>query len=255
MNVTAELDRFAEQLLDRFVAATVGNAQGGTLSTGQLHAAAQTFKASPQFTLLIRQARDALSEALARELMREKNEDPFQRLLAHPMTEAFESGRLSRDILPNYFSFLHLVLGDTREALTATCTGILQELKKSAGASFTWDRFYDDGRAKQALWSVLVRIAETFRRFDARRDWFLSLMQNRPQAVSLGPNAFVPRPAADEPKPFGIDQFNVMFGCLFGPLRDLPPQDALSFRRNFGAPPEQLLAAFFTCLEESGAVL
>lgn len=211
------------------------------------------YKGSPEFNNFLDRACKQLVDAAQQEAVRQKREDPFQRLVTHPMTEAFEAGELSREILPNYFSFLHLVLGDTRDTLTARCVTILRQLKEKEGLNFTWDLFYEDPRAKEVLWSVLVRVAESFRRFDARRDWFIALMQNRPQAISLGPNAFKPKPPSEESHPFGLREFAIMFNCLFQPLRKPTVAEAVLFERVCGARPEKLLGPIFAQLEAAAA--
>ncbi|HXP96969.1 MAG TPA: hypothetical protein VN809_09680, partial [Telmatospirillum sp.] len=200
-------------------------------------------------------AHQRLLVAAEGELLREKRGDPLQRLLAHPLSDLFSEERLSRDILVNYFSFLHLILGDARDDLRERCAAIVAELKEPDALAFSWDDFYDDPRSKEILWTVLVRIAESFRRFDARRDWFIGLMEHRSQAISLGPNAFVPRPPSDEPQVFGVLEFNVMFAALFGPLWELSRPDALAFERHFGSAPQQLLGSLRKDLEASGALL
>ena len=204
---------------------------------------------------LLSQSHQRLLEAAEMELIRQRRGDPFQRLLAHPLSGLFAEGRLSRDVLVNYFSFLHLVLGDARDALTERCVAVVAELKEPDALDFSWDIFYDEPRSKIILWTVLARIAESFRRFDARRDWFIALMQHRSQAISLGPNAFVPRHPSDDPQAFGDEQFKLMFAALFGPLRDLSRQDSLAFERHFAVAPERLFGPLLNELDAAGAFL
>jgi hypothetical protein len=189
------------------------------------------------------------------ELIRQRRGNPFQRLLAHPFSQHFIDGRLSRDILVNYFSFLHLVLGEARDTLTEHCVAIVTELKAPDALAFSWDSFYDDLRSKLILWTVLARIAESFRRFDARRDWFIGLMEHRSQAISLGPNAFMPRHPSEDPQGFGTEEFNVMFAALFGPLRSLSAAEALAFERHFKASSEHVFGPLLAELEAAGATL
>ncbi len=243
-----EMRQIAEQMLSAFLRWAEEHHGGAAVNVPLLSAVRDDFVRSAPFHRFIRQAHGRLLEAAAVELLRHKRKDPFQRLLTHPMAEAFESGALSRGILPNYFSFLHLVLGDSRETLTGRCLEILNELRAPDPLDFSWDGFYEDRRAKEILWFVLVRIAETFKRFEARRDWFIALMQNHPQAVSVGPSAFVPLHQSEEVAPFGIGEFRTMFSCLFEPLRRLPAAERADFQRSFGAPPEQLFAGLYTNL-------
>ena len=251
----AEMGQIAERILGDFLRMVEERHRGAPVRAVELRAVQQTYMASPQFGAVLHQAHGRLLDAAAHELLRQKRSDPFHRLLVHPLTGALEDGRLSRDILLNYFSLLHLVLGDARDTLSEQCSAILKELRDPDALAFSWDSFYQDPRAKQVLWVVLVRIAESFRRFDARRDWFIGLMQNRPQAVSLGANAFLPRHSSEPSQLFGVTEFNLMFGLLYAPLRDLSRTEAAAFVHHFGASPEQLLGSFFAELEASGAVI
>jgi hypothetical protein len=251
----AEMRRIVDRLLADFLHLVEERHHGAPVDGAQLRQAVQAFSASPQLGHLLSQAHQWLLEAAEMELIRLRRGDPFQRLLAHPFAELFTDGRLSRDILVNYFSFLHLVLGDTREALTERCVAIVAELKEPDALDFSWDKFYDDPRSKLIFWSVLARIAESFRRFDIRRDWFIELMQHRSQAISLGPNAFVPRHPSDEPQAFAAAEFNLMFAALFGPLRDLSRQESVAFEQHFGIAAAQLFGPLLSELEAAGAPL
>jgi hypothetical protein len=249
------LRRLAERVLDDYVAHICRQSGDGAVGRRQLAAAQQSFLASPGFAAFLDQAHGQLMDLAADEVLRNERTDAFHRLMAHPLTDAFDCGALSRDILPNYFSFIRLVLGDAQEDMSELCRRICNDLQAPGNPRFTWDAFYADARAKRVLWAALVRIAESFRRFDVRRDWFIAFMQNRPQAVSLAPNAFLPRHSSEDPKPFGAEEFNTLFGDLFGPLRRLPPADLAVFRQDFGGAPEQVLGRLFAALTAIGAAV
>lgn len=249
-----EIRRIAEKLLSDYARFLDTRHRGQPLSAGLLGQAAREFLTSPDFTGQLPFIHQRLLDAAEEELLRRKRRDPFLRLMTHPMSRIFEEEQLSREILVNYFSFLHLVLGDMRDTLGRRSQEILEDLQKSDPLDFSWDNFYGDSRAKQVFWVVIVRIAESFRRFDARRDWFIGLMQNHPQAVSLGPNVFLPRQTPEEAPPFGKDEFNLMFGALFAPMRELSPGERLAFQRDFGAGVDQVLGTIFAELEASGAL-
>ncbi|MDR3439247.1 hypothetical protein [Telmatospirillum sp.] len=252
-NGRAALRQMVESLLFKYLRQVEDQSRGGPLDSRQLHQSAQAFLASPQLGRILADAHRDLLDAAEKELVRQKRGDPFYRLLTHPLTEPLNDGRLSRDMLVNYFSFLHLVLGDARDVLARRCAELLAEHRDPDPLAFSWDSFYNDPDAKLVLWAVLIRIAESFRRFDARREWFIGLMQNRPQAVSIASNAFLPRhsgTAVDDPSSFGVTEFNVMFSCLFGGLRRLSPTDLAAFEKDFGTTPERAFAHLFTALDE-----
>lgn len=207
----------------------------------QLAEEAKAFLSSARCGELEDRFMDTLAQALATRVIQERRGDPFRRLLCHPLTELLESDQISRNLLPNYFNFLHLVLGDQLGDFAHQCEEILLDIKREP--HFTWDFFYDDPRAKKVLWDVLMRVAETFKRFDIRRDWFISLMQNRTHAVSLASNAFIPLPRGEEEEPaqFGPTEFNLMFAALFRPLLSLSATESGHFTKLFGAPPTVLI--------------
>ena len=228
-----ELQKFAQTVLGAFLVSA---------RREDLAEEAKAFLASDRCAELTNQFLGALVHAVATEMTQERRGPSFRRLMVHPLTELLESEALSRSVLPNYFNFLHLVLGDQQDALTDECEAILAEVRQDP--HFTWDFFYDDPRAKAVLWGVLLRIAEAFKRFEPRRDWFISLMQNSLHAVSIAPNAFVPLAHQEEDNKvtFGKPQFDLLFGALYRPLLRLSAQDSASFTRLFGAPPGKLVA-------------
>jgi len=228
-----ELHRFAQMIVGAFL---VSARQEG------LAEEAKAFLASDRCAELVNHFLGNLVHAVASKMAQERRSDPFRRLLIHPLTEILESGGLSRSLLPNFFNFLHLVLGDGQAELTRLCEEVLEDVKRDP--HFTWDFFYEDPRAQRVLWTVLMRIAETFKRFEPRRDWFLGLMQNRPHAISIAPNAFMPLEHTEEEDqaPFGLEQFNLLFGALFRPLLGMDSAQDAAFTRQFGAPPVVLVA-------------
>ncbi len=227
-----ELQRFAQTIVGAFLVSS---------RREELAEEAKEFLASDRCAEMVNRFLETLVQVVATEMAQERRADPFRRLLCHPLTELLESDQVSRTLLPNYFNFLHLVLGDQEDALTRQCEEILADVRRDP--HFTWDFFYDDPRAKALLWGMLMRIAETFKRFEPRRDWFISLMQNRLHAVSLAPNAFIPLAHTEEDNIVNFDkpQFDLLFGALFRPLLRMSAQDDAAFTRLFGAPPAKLV--------------
>jgi hypothetical protein len=226
-----ELSQFAESIVDAFLL-QVGE-RGG--SGDALRVVARDFVESPHFATLVDQFMHNLAQLVAHRLMQERRADPFRRLACHPLTELLDQGTLSRGLLDNYFTFLHLVLGDDQTVMTAHCQEIVDEIKDDP--HFSWDMFYDDPRAKLLLWQMLMRILDTFKRFEPRRDWLISLMQNRSHATSLASNAFVTRPRGEDEPPFGLAEFTLLMAALYGPLLQLSGTDEAAFAQAFGAPP------------------
>lgn len=251
----AQMVQIAESLIQAFLKSAEEKFGEQKLTGPVLREWLPSFQKTPLFGRIMRDAHTQLLDAAAAELLRHQRGDPLQRLLVHPLTDLFEDGQLSRDILPAYFSFFHLVLGDEKDAFGGKCVAILEELKGPDHLTFSWDSFYDDPRAKSVLWAILLRVAEAFRRFDARRDWFIGLMENRPQSISLGTSAFLPRPSSEELVHFRVNEFNLLFAALYEPLRRLQAAELADFTKQFGGSPEKVLVRFFQDLAASGASL
>ena len=241
-----ELRHFAQLLLGAFLISLDDKAKG---SSAALTQPVKDFLESERCATLVDQFMKTLVKSVAAEMTLERRADPFKRLVCHPFTELLVDGSLSRADLPNYFTFLHLVLGDAVDELSRLCRDVLADVRQEPG--FSWDLFYQDKRAKEILWTVLVRVAATFKRFEPRRDWFIGLMQNRPHAVSLASNSFVPiaRVEGEEQVTFGIPHFNLLFAALFRPLLTLRAAEQAAFIATFGAPPAALVGPLVEKLE------
>lgn len=251
------LRHFVSDILDVFVEAMDELHRGRSVDMKELRAGARAVEESRILDEHIDRAYKKLMDAAERELIHHRRRDPFKRLIVHPFGPEFSAGRLHRDMLPNYFNFIHLVLGDETLALAKKCVEICESLQKpDAEDPVDWDRFYGDPRAKAILWTVLARIAGTFHRFETRHEWFIGLMEHHAQAVSLASNAFLPLARdEDKPHPFGPAEFNTMFGALFGPLRRLSMEDEDAFVQAIGASPAHVFGDLWSHLLAIGAPL
>lgn len=251
-----DLRRFVSHVLDAFVEAIDRQHGGTTVSVKELREVARALENSTFLDAKIAATYHRIKDEAAREVIRNRRREPFKRLMVNPLTAALNQGVLGRDFLANYFNFLHLVLGDETEALSRLCVTICKDEHDEDGVA--WDAFFADDRAKFVFWTVLHRIAASFRRFDARRDWFIGLMQNCSTAMSLGSTVFVPLPPENEPSephPFGAEQFNIVFGALFGPLRTLSIEDEAHFAEVMNSSPEKVFSDLWANLERTGATL
>ncbi len=249
-----DLRRFVSQVLDSYISALDQKHGGKPIGTKELRDVARMLEGSTALDSIISMTYRRIKDEAAKELIRNRRREPFKRLMVHPLTPALDSGALPRDMLGNYFNFLHLVLGDETEALSRLCVTICKDERHEDGVD--WDAFYRDDRAKYVYWTVLHRIAASFKRFDSRRDWFMNLMQNRQTSLSLASTAFVPLPPENEPKeprPFGADEFNTMFAALFGPLKKLNLEDEAHFTEVMKDPPKKVFADMWANLERVGA--
>jgi hypothetical protein len=223
---------------------------GRAIGPNVLHDIVENLKASNAFEDFYRRAYRELMEIVENEKLEMKRTNAFGRLVVHPLTPLFHEGVLARDILPNVFSFIHLVLGDEADMYGEQCQQIVKSLKSEQGDEFSWDHFYDDQRCKVVLWHTLVRIAASFKRWELRKDWFIKLMLYQPTTVSLSSSTFVTRDhdPNDEPRVFGEREFCQFFHALFEPLKDMLPKDEALFKKEFGADPHHHIGPFLVNL-------
>jgi hypothetical protein len=248
------LRRFVSHTLDMYIQAAEAKNGGAPVAVKDLREIARGLEASSIFETGIAATYNRIKDEAAKELIRNRRREPFKRLMVHPLTPALQSSALPRDMMPNYFNFLHLVLGDETEALSRLCVTICKDERHEDGVD--WDHFYADERAKYVYWTVLHRIAASFKRFDARRDWFMNLMQNKQTSLSVASNVFVPLPPENEPKeprPFRAEEFNALFAALYGPLKKLGIEDEAHFTEVMKDPPKTVFADMWANLERVGA--
>ena len=248
---TPILKHFAAELIVALERRLERNGVGPT-TRYEVAGALKDLAQSPEFYKLLNEARVRLERQVALAQARQRRHDPFLRLMLHPLSDAFEKGTLHREIVPNLISFLHLVMGDEMTVFAQRVRDISGD--HFSATDFDWDAFYDDPRAKVVLWTVFQRIAQTFRRFEIRRDWFLTLMQHHPQAVSLASNFFVPLSHEEESnRPFGIKEFKALFFFWFDPLRHLNGADRAIFTKAFATTPEAVFGLLWANLDGMGA--
>jgi transcriptional regulator with XRE-family HTH domain len=234
----------ANSLLDAFISAVEKGFGENRPSPADLKRLAEALKTSPDFEPIYEKAFADLQANVLSQANEAQRVEVFHRLMTQPLDPLLDSETLSRDALPNFFNFLRLVLGEEVDALQARCVEIHDELKAKHGESFTWDKFFADERAKAVLYRVLARIAETFRRFEPRREWFIGIMQYTPAAIGITSNVYVPNKHR-ESYLFGTDEFTRMFQHLFAPVKQISGADRALFERELGAAPESVFGALF----------
>jgi len=243
-NGASHIRQTANTLLDAFIAAVEKGFGNNRPSADDLKKLAEALKVSPDLEPVYERAFADLQTNVLSQANEAQRVEVFHRLMTQPLDPLLDSETLSREALPNFFNFLRLVLGEEVDALQARCVEIHDELKARHGEAFTWEQFFNDERAKAVLFRVLARIAETFRRFEPRRDWFIGIMQYTPASIGITSNVFVPN-RNRESYLFGEDEFRLMFRHLFAPVKALSPADRALIERELGSAPEAVFGPLF----------
>lgn len=176
----------------------------GTISMEQVHRLATAFlRAEGAVGDHFARSENSCREAFAHADMERKRHDHLGRLVARPFASLFANGgtSLDRRHLPQFFTALHMMLGDDIHADLRNRARIVAESYRGKDDSLDWNGFHQDGRSQRILDQVRIFIAKSFRRFETRRDWFLLVMNQAPASTSLASNAFVSRSAEERSVP------------------------------------------------------
>src|SRR5690349_17660228 len=122
-----DLRRFVSQILDSYISALDQKHGGSTIGANEMRDVARMLEGSSALDSIIKTTYRRIKDEAAKELIRNRRREPFKRLMVHPVTAALDSGALPRDMLPNYFNSLRLVLGDETEALSRLCLTICKD--------------------------------------------------------------------------------------------------------------------------------
>ncbi len=226
------------RMLEAVLQTLAQESKGGALGQAQVNAVFDRFIAGDEYSQFYEDAYQDLLAGMSVQGIDCRRLDPFGRLMVQPLCGLFDADLFERDILPNLFTFFRMVLGDDETRFGQDCQAIVDRLKAQAKDSFIWDQYYRDTEARKIYAQVLLRIANLFKRWDLRKDWFLKLMQYTPTTSSLGPMAFqVREPASHDGSPplvFGEAEFTRMFKALFDEFARLTPSELTQFCKEFG---------------------
>lgn len=121
---------------------------------------------------------------------------------------------LSRTIIQPFAAALEMMVGqDDLTAHHAACDEIYHELLRLHGDHMTWAAYYDADRSRDVLSAVCSAVARYFSDFDARKTWFIDVLnRNKNRAAA-------PAPAAEESGEFTETDFAMLFTCLLARCR------------------------------------
>ncbi|CUW40444.1 protein of unknown function [Magnetospirillum sp. XM-1] len=124
---------------------------------------------------------------------------------------------ITRSHLGRLFAALRMILGEEAfDEIQERCAVIAGEVSSGNGGVTRWEAFYRHSEALLIRERILVSIARTFRRFEARMDWLLIVMNSSPGSRSLGGGAFVAaKPGKRCSDDFDAAKFLKIFEALF----------------------------------------
>ena len=238
-------------MLDAFVATAQEAAakHGGAVSAAEIDKIAEAMKHSGEMDNFYRAVFSQIVNTIVEAQNQNRRTNAFGRLVLHPLSDFFQSQQLDRGMLHNFFFFIHSLVGEEEKEWNDACAAIVEELREKLGEAFTWDDYYTDPRARTIFWRVLVRIAQAFKRFDARREWLFRIMQHKQTSISLAPNKYVKVGDGHDVAQFTKADFLTVFDNLFAPVRGLSFEQALRFEQTVGVEPRGAFAKFFADLD------
>ena len=238
-------------MLDAFAKTAQESAakNGGKIDAADIARIGEAMKSSGEIENFYRAVFGQVVASIVEQQNQHRRINAFGRLVAHPLGDFFQSQRLDRALLHNFFFFVQALVGEVESDWNATCAAVLDEMRDKAGDAFAWETFYNDPRTQAIFWQVLVRIAQSFKRFDTRRDWFLRIMQHKQTSVSLAPNKYVQLGDGLDVAQFGKNEFLNLFDSLFAPVKRLTLQEVVRFEAATGLTPKAAFDRFFSDLD------
>ncbi len=150
---------------------------------------------------------------------RQRRSAMLSRVIVEPFAHLLDddASGISRQILTQFRAALRMILGDpVIEKLGAICREAAEECGLPLGGEEKWQIFYADQRSIDVRDRVLIAIAASFKRFDTRLEWFLTLMSTDHETESLGSHAFISRGRDNEhPFSFRHNQFHTLLTALY----------------------------------------
>jgi hypothetical protein len=238
-------------MLDAFAKTAQESARknGGNVDADDIARICEAMKSSGEIENFYRAVFGQVVASIVESQNQNRRINAFGRLVAHPLGDFFQSQRLDRTLLHNFFFFVQALVGEAENEWNAVCAQVLDEMREKTGDAFAWETYYSDPRTQTIFWRVLVRIAQSFKRFEARRDWFLRIMQHKQTSVSLAPNKYVQLGDGLDVAQFGKDEFLNLFESLFAPVKRLTAQEAEHFETATGLTPKAAFDRFFGDLD------
>jgi len=151
---------------------------------------------------------------------------------------------------------LRMMIGcDLYETLQERAVAVAHSFRSPQSGVTDWKAVVasDDGRLLSQ--EALVALADSFKRFDIRKDWMLLFLNTNPSTAALGSSAFVvrsPEVRAGQ-KLIGENQFSTLMLALFSVVHPqrFNDQSALAFVRQFGRSPEAVFGTVIVNLTRS----
>jgi hypothetical protein len=124
---------------------------------------------------------------------------------------------ITRSHLGRLFAALRMILGEEAfDEIQGRCAAIAAEASSGNGGVTRWEAFYRHPETLLIRERILVSVARTFRRFEARLDWLMIVMNSTPGNRSLGGGAFeAAKPGKRCTDDFDVAKFLKIFEALF----------------------------------------
>jgi hypothetical protein len=242
----------ATTMLDAFVKTAQETAakNGGAVGHDELARIGDAMKNAGEVENFYRAVFVQVVAAIAQSQNQHRRVNAFGRLIVHPLDDFFASAQLDRSLLHNFFFFVQALVGEREGEWNAACAQVLEETRDKGGDDFGWDAFYSDPRAETIFWLTLVRIAQSFQRFDTRREWFFRIMQHKQTSIGLAPNKYVQIGDGLDVAQFAKSDFLAIFDTLFAPVKRLTLQEVVRFEAATGVTPTSAFSRFFRDLDD-----
>ena len=251
--------KVSAEVIDAFIAALEDGAHDGHVSMDYIHKLADIFLRdnNPIEGRIV-----SIREECETDYHRVQLEDMRKEVLGRVIVRTFSfmldyaSSGISRSQLPQFFLAIKMIVGvDMYEALEADCREIIAAYPKINGR-VPWDDFYNDERILYILEQVQVSVARSFKKFEARMDWFLLVMNSSCDDISISSNVFLGNvgPIKKEKRgQFGRAHLFRILKAFFSNRHpaNMKEEERAGFQERWGVSVDKIFAPIFVELSKS----
>lgn len=237
-----------------FANALEAESRNGTVPVEVIRRLADALAAAPgPLAPRFASAEDSCSSKFAFRQFAQVRRNYVGRIIARAMTELLDAEPygIRRGQLPQLFAALRLIVGDEAyEATQRRCGEILGQLP--GDCTERWDHFYAHPEIRLIAERLHVSLARAFRRFDTRKDWFITIMNNAAAAQSVGSSVFVMKKRDDAVQYFGEKHLARMLSALLGGYRTLSVEQEREFQSRWGEPSGRIFGPVYVAIAKIG---
>jgi hypothetical protein len=215
-------------------------ANGGSISVENLKAIVDDMRSGlvPIYTQTERICTNDLKAAIAN-----KRHDLVGRIVVQTFEDILDKPNCpSRKHIRAFINALKMIVGEANYATFQTQAETA--LSSLEGSVDPWKDFYRHPAVLEIREKIQIIFAKTFQRFEARKNWFIIVMNNNPTSISISSTVFAVQQESDthEKYDFSEAHFGKILKAIFSnvSLNKITPEYEQAFKARWGKLPQEV---------------